>query len=325
MSLLKRCSIGFSQVGNPPVETFYVPKSRSSDGFFRTDSFPARLRFGLSKPSSFPLDEKSNSDTARCLDCHSQVTDTNDVSIHADCLEKDTTAAQKHAEKVKMATKSRVEGLRQFFGIASPTVVALQNSEKAEYEAWHAYSRQEQNMRQRYQEIADEPSDVEVMLRGWRVEHAPPRLSETVRDLINKEIATQRSYICSSGGSDLPALSQDIIWNALTHVLTPPSWAKCQICELCMTPVSAAPCTMYRLSCGHYYHVHCFEGDYERWLGSSCPTVAKGAARECIRCKGLKDLIRGLPRAELDARIRRVGDTFLHRRSSIVIGKRSVG
>lgn len=250
------------------------------------------------------LDRNSYADTA-------QIINADDAAVHATCIERNTAAAEHKAKKAHMATISRVRNLRDFFGIASPGFSTLEDDEKEEYKSWRAYARQEREMRQRYEGIAQEPADVEVMIRGWRVDHAPPRLSEAVLALVTEESAVQRSGAYRNGDSQLPPLSEDIIWNSTVLIPTPPSSVSCQICGQCPTTTFLALRAMYRLPCRHYLHVKCFEEDYERWLGRSCTSAAEGGARECIRCKGLKELTRVLPRVELNARIRRVGDKLL--------------
>jgi hypothetical protein len=309
MSILKRCSTSFTRAEPTPTITPDVNEPRPSSTFCKQGSFSKGLRFSFIKAITLPLEEKSQFKAAQCASCHAQIIDTNDEVAHATCLEKDTTAAQQKAKQIQMATKARVQSLRDFFGIASPVANALKDAEKEEYENWHAYARHEKDMRQRYEQIAQEPADVEVMLRGWRVDHPPPFLSANVLTLVTEEsAAAEKSGIFRSGTSELPPLAEDIIWNSVVLIPTPPSAACCQICNKCPTwPISA----MYRLPCRHYLHVKCFEKDFARWLASSRTSRAEGDARKCIRCKGLKELTRVLPRADLAARIRRVGDKLL--------------
>ncbi|KAK7178816.1 hypothetical protein DPSP01_014657 [Paraphaeosphaeria sporulosa] len=301
MPMLKRCSTGFTRAEPTPISSSAVDEPRSSRTLFKQVSFSKALQFTFIKQITSPPGQKSHDDTE-------QITDVSNAAINAADLEKDTTAAERKARKAHMATKSRVQSLRDFFSIPSPAFSALEDIEKEEYQAWHAYARQEKEMRQRYEEIA---ADVEVMLRGWQVDHSPPHLSAPVLTLVTEESAVNKSGTYHSGDCELPPLSQDITWNAITLIPSPSSSVRCQVCG--QGPASFLGLRpMYALPCRHYLHVKCFEDHCERWLGRSGWGAAGKGARECIRCKGLKELTRILPRAELDARIRRVGDKLLN-------------
>jgi hypothetical protein len=315
MSILKRCSTSFARPDTTPTITLDAYKSRPSSTLFKQDALNKGLQFSFIKSSKFSFKENSQSEAAQCAACHAQIIDANDAATHAICLENETTAAQQRAKKANMATKSRVQSLRGFFGIASPAANALKDNEKKEYENWHAYARHEKNMRRRYKEIAEEPANVEVMLRGWRVDYPPPLLSANVLIIVTEESAAAlKSETYRSRNSGLPPLAEDIIWNSIVLILTPPTAARCRICHECSTWPTRA---MFRLPCSHYLHVKCFEEDYARWLASSGTGRAERDARECIGCKGLKELTRVLPREEVAARIRRVGDKLLNwRRTS---------
>ncbi|KAF2440510.1 hypothetical protein P171DRAFT_524540 [Karstenula rhodostoma CBS 690.94] len=231
MSILKRYSSSFTHAGSASTPSPAVDKPHPTGAPFKQDSFSKKLHgFAFTKPIRIPLHKRSHDDTA-------QIIDASDVAVHAAYREKDTTAAQKEkARKAHMTTKSRVQSLRDFFGIASPAFDALEDSEKEEYQTWHAYVMQEKEMRQRYEEIAQEPADIEVMLRGWRVDHPPPRLSGLVLTLVTEESAAQSSGISRSGYSELPPFSRDIIWNSIVLIPTPPSSVSCQICGKSRNP-----------------------------------------------------------------------------------------
>lgn len=228
-----------------------------------------------------------------------------------------TTPAEIPTQESGMVTNSRVQDLRDFLGLASPLLRSLKETEKAEYDQWRGYEKEELRARQRFEQIAKSPADVGVMIRGWRLEHPTPCPSPPVRELINCDAAAtaRRNRECSDHDRGLIPLSQDILWHSLTLVRAPVRVRKCQICHSSrgFTVVgNVRSRAMYRVPCGHHVHVACLEKDFEGWVeAESQGELEGGRDRACIRCKGLKDLVRGLPRKELEARVRRVGHKLL--------------
>ncbi|KAL5410069.1 hypothetical protein PMIN06_000774 [Paraphaeosphaeria minitans] len=301
MSMLKRCSTGFTSAEPTSTSKPAVDEPRPSRTLFKQGSLSRAWRYGFIRQITPPPEQNSHAPAAH-------IPDAENAATSAASPENDTTAAEQKARKTRMATQSRVQSLRDFFGLPSPAFNALADTEKEEYHKWRAYAVQERDMRRRYEDIAENPADVEVMLRGWRVDHPPPRLSAPVLALATEASAARKRNSRRGGDSGLPPLAQDILWNTFTLVPAPAGSVRCRICG--QGPASFPELrSMYTLPCQHCFHVTCFEEDHERWLGS----LDEGA-RECVRCKGLKELTKGFSRGELDARIRRLGDRLLNRR-----------
>ena len=199
-----------------------------------------------------------------------------------------------------MAAKARIKHLQAFLGTPSTAYKALQGEQKREYDEWHEYLREEKQARQRFGEVADSPDDVEVMIKGWRVEHPRPRVSEVVRGVLNEE-AVVAAYGQGEGRK------ADVLGNALVFNEAPWREAECRICE---GGVKGQP--VYGLGCGHCLHVMCLEKEVDTWLGMKCQAKqSDDGGGECLRCVAFKELLRKMAREELEAQIQRMGERFL--------------
>lgn len=216
------------------------------------------------------------------------------------------TFAEYKKQKATMAAKARVRSLRSFLGIQPTALKALDEKEKEEYKYWHDYSIQEQLARQRFEKIAEGAEDVEVMMKGWRLEHPLPYLSAPVRHLVNEQaiFAAHGDTSLQSAYPGLPPLSEDILWNSLVFIEELWTDSKCQVCFK-----TSAGRPVYRMTCGDYMHVSCFEENYEMWMKAKGPIMH--GAKECIHCKALKRLVKNISGEELEMRIRRIGDKLL--------------
>lgn len=223
--------------------------------------------------------------------------------------EKNTTSTEYAPYKPLMAAKARVSTLRTFLGVPSSAYKALQEEEKKEYDTWHADSREEEQARQRFGEIANSPDEVKVMIKGWRVEHPRPQVSEVVKGLLDQEATVAAPD--SGAEKEAHPTTRNSLGDILEHFLVfiEKPWMPPE-CQICGRHTVAQP--TYRLACGHGLHALCFEKQVDTWLEMKRPvTEEDGGGKECKQCEAVKRLLRKLPRKELEAQVRRMGDKFL--------------